>query len=189
MRTMTRKLFVSRVGLTRQILPTLLALIVLATSVAGISHAVASTKGSVMFGCPGTVVVANVDCDTGVATAFDDHQPSAYHPAANQLAIDLPDHYQPADKAPWCDIRTNTTIYGCFDDTDEADPVDVGGDAKDESCQDTTATLVSDKAGQPVEVECAYEIWIDDILLQLEEARVSAQRCLALANPTPACIP
>lgn len=80
--------------------------ILLASATPGVwwASSPAASAPEVQFGCPGVTVIANVDCELGVPTAFD--TPPADGPA-------VADTTDMKGAAPWCGAEPDTTRYGC----------------------------------------------------------------------------
>ena len=156
--------------ISRYLIGAVLASLLLAATTVGIADTFPSSQFPVRFGCPGTMVIHNVDCEMGVATAFD---------------IDLSNGL-----APWCDGKTDTTVYGCSDGS----VTDVSSTAERERdrrvrCHQHVPSLHPDGAMRALEERCAGDAWVDKALVALAEARVFGRPCLALALRTPACVP
>ena len=164
---------------SRIVIGALTMLLTLTTGVVGIGLSSAVTESDVTFGCPGTMVIANVVCERGVATAYDDGE---------RVAIADRSEPAPPASAPWCDGRTDTTIYGCFGDPEPVKRLYV--DENDRGhCNDPAPTMHPDGLMRAFESPCKGDVWIRGILIQLAENKVFTDRCLAQENPTAACIP
>lgn len=70
--------------------------------------------------------------------------------------------------APWCDGQTSLQVYGCSDGTTNSEANAVAITKRDRNRQDER---------------------IDEALALFAANNVETQRCLALTNPGPACIP
>jgi len=117
----------------------------------------------VAFGCEGTTeatVISNIDCDMGVADAYDIDR-------TNGLA-------------PWCDDQVNLSMYGC---------VSEHGPDQRAGCHQHPPTLHPDGVQRAAQQPCDGDEWVIEILIQLAANETRTKRCLALANPGPACTP
>ncbi len=62
------------------------------------------TDGNWLAGCPGTMVMANVDCGAGTSALLN---------SDGGVGLRTSGDAGPAVFAPWCDGQMDTTRYGC----------------------------------------------------------------------------
>jgi hypothetical protein len=118
-----------------------------------------AAEGQAEFGCTGTLVIANVECTLGVATAFDESQPTD-------------------GRAPWCGPEHDVTVYGCARD----------GHALVWTCAGSAPAYHPDAAAVATGPEqCESTAWIDEAIAAAASTSPNGGLCGTLTDPPPAC--